>query len=99
MQEVPRRDYRRKELLVAGPIIHISPSQPVQLLAPARLTIPVTLRGDTPKFPDYSATDVRIFCRSSEEDETEWNEITEQLESLAVLENGTVTFTVNHFSE
>ena len=42
---------------------------------------------------------VRIFCRTSEEDEREWNEVTEQLENIAVLENGTVTFTVNHFSE
>ena len=99
MQEVPCSNAKLKEGLVAGPILHISPSEPVQLLAPARFTIPVILGEDIPKCPDYSATDVRIFCRTSEEDEREWNEVTEQLENIAVLENGTVTFTVNHFSE
>ena len=97
MQEVPYSN--AKELLVAGPILHILPSEPVQLLVPAKLTIPVVLGEDIPKFPDYSATDVRIFCRTSEDDEREWNEVTEQLKDIAVLENGTVTFTVNHFSE
>ena len=99
MQEVPCSNAKLKERLVAGPILHISPSEPVQLLAPARLTIPVILGEDIPTFPDYLATDIRIFCRTSEEDEREWNEVTEQLENIAVLENGTVTFTVNHFSE
>nr|XP_058941441.1 uncharacterized protein LOC131769742 [Pocillopora verrucosa] len=98
VQEIPCNDTVLKELVVAGPILHISPSEPVQLLAPTRLTIPVSLREDIPKFPDYSATDIRIFCRTSEEDESEWNEVTEQLENKAVLKNGTVTFTVNHFS-
>ena len=99
VQEVPSSNARLRERLVAGPILHISPSEPVHLSAPARLTIPVTLREDIPKCPDYSTTNVRIFCRTSEEDEREWNEVTEQLENIAVLENGTVTFTVNHFSE
>ena len=99
VQEVPCSNAKLKERLVAGPILHISPSKPVQLLAPAWLTIPVILGEDIPKFPDYSATDVRIFCRTSEDDEREWNEVTEQLKDIAVLENGTVTFTVNHFSE
>nr|XP_058963363.1 uncharacterized protein LOC131790198 [Pocillopora verrucosa] len=98
VQEVPCSNAKLKEPLVVGPILHISTSEPVQLLAPARLTIPVTLREDIPKCLDYLATDVRIFCRTSEEDEREWNEVTEQLENIAVLENGTVTFTVNHFS-
>ena len=99
VQEVPCSNAKLKERLVAGPILHISPSKPVQLLAPAWLTIPVILGEDIPKCLDCSATDVRIFCRTSEEDEREWNEVTEQLENIAVLENGTVTFTVNHFSE
>ena len=99
VQEVPCSNAKLKERLVAGPILHISPSKPVQLLAPAWLTIPVILGEDIPKCLDYSATDVRIFCRTSEEDEREWNEVTEQLENIAVLENGTVTFTLNHFSE
>ena len=99
VQEVPCSNAKLKERLVAGPILHISPSKPVQLLAPAWLTIPVILVEDIPKCLDYSATDVRIFCRTSEEDEREWNEVTEQLENIAVLENGTVTFTLNHFSE
>ena len=98
VQEIPCNDTVLKELVVAGPILHISPSEPVQLLAPTRLTIPVSLREDITKFPDYSATDIRIFCRTSEEDESEWNEVTEQLKNKAVLKNGTVTFTVNHFS-
>ena len=99
VQEVPCSNAILKERLVAGPILQISPSEQVQLLAPARLTIPVTLREDTTKCPNYSATDVRIFCRTSEDDEREWNEVTEQLENIAVLENGIVTFTVNHFLE
>ena len=99
VQEVPCSNAILKERLVAGPILQISPSEQVQLLAPARLTIPVTLRVDITKCPNYSATDVRIFCRTSEDDEREWNEVTEQLENIAVLENGIVTFTVNHFLE
>ena len=98
VQEVPCSNAKLKERLVAGPILHILPSEPVQLLAPARFTIPVILGEDITKCPDYSATDVRIFCRTSEEDEREWNEVTEQLENIAVLENGTITFTVKHFS-
>ena len=99
VQEVPCSNAKLKEGLVAGPILHILPSEPVQLLAPARFTIPVILGEDIPKCPDYLATDVRIFCRTSEEDEREWNEVTEQLENIAVLENGTLTFTVKHFSK
>ena len=99
VQEVPCSNAKLKERLVAGPILHILPSEPVQLLAPARFTIPVILGEDIPKCPDYSATDVRIFCRTSEEDEREWNEVTEQLENIAVLENGILTFTVKHFSK
>ena len=99
VQEVPCSNAKLKERLVAGPILHILPSEPVQLLAPARFTIPVILGEDIPKCSDYSATDVRIFCRTSEEDEREWNEVTEQLENIAVLENGTITFTVKHFSK
>ena len=99
MQEIPCNDTTLKEPLVAGPILHISPSEPVQLLAPAKLTVPITLREDISKFPNYSGNDVRIFCRTSEEDERKWSEVTKQLENIAVLENGTVTFTVNHFSE
>ena len=99
VQEIPWNDAKLKELLVAGPILHISPSEPVQLLAPAKLTVPITLREDIPTFPNYSANVVRILCRTSEEDERKWSEVTKQLENIAVLENGTVTFTVNHFSE
>ena len=99
VQEIPWNDTELKELLVAGPILHISPSEPVQLLAPAKLTVPITLREDISKFPNYSGNDVRIFCRTYEEDERKWSEVTKQLENIAVLENGTVTFTVNHFSE
>ena len=99
VQEVPCSDAKLKEGLVPGPILHISLSEPVQPLAPVRLTIPVTLREDVPKCSGYSTADVRIFFRTSEKDEREWNEVTEQLENIAVLENGTLTFTVKHFSK
>lgn len=98
VQEVPCDEIELHDAL-AGPILHILPSQEVSLVAPAVVTIPITLQEGMTELPDLSSSDVRLFHRSSLDPSPEWTEITEQLKASTDLKNGIITVQVNHFSE
>ena len=98
IQEVPCDEIEQNDAL-AGPILHILPSEEVELSPPAKVTIPITLQEDLTELPDLSSSGVRLFRRSSFEPLPEWTEITEKLKASADLKNGIITVQVKHFSE
>ena len=101
MQQVPNAyDDNEEHRVFLGPILHISSSLgEVELQEPALIRIPITLQQDQiHELPDTSSSHVRIFYRSTKDRLKEWVEITRQLETPVKVENGVVTFQVNHFS-
>lgn len=97
LQEVPC-DQVKKEVVFAGPILHILCSDEVKLLHPARITIPLALRDDR-RWP-YVPSDPRtILILTAESESAEWADITEDLNDPVNVRNGIVTFEVNHFSK
>ena len=98
VQEVPNYDYGKKRAF-AGPILHISCPVEVALKKPASIRLPVASEKDLQKLQNLSISNVRIYYRSTGDSSQEWVDITEELRPPAKLENGTVTFQVNHFSK
>ena len=98
VQEVPNDDYEEQRVFL-GPILHISCSLDIELQEPALIRIPITLQQDQIKLPDLSSSHVRIFYRNKKDKSKEWVEITRQLKMKAQIENGVVTFQVNHLCE
>ncbi|KAJ7363162.1 hypothetical protein OS493_011440 [Desmophyllum pertusum] len=98
VQEVPNDDYEEQRVFL-GPILHISCSLDVELQEPAFIRIPITLQQDQTKLPELSPSHISIFYCSTKDKSQEWVEITKQLETPAQIENGVVTFQVNHFSK
>lgn len=97
VQEVPNDDYEETRAFV-GPILHISCPVDVELKKPASIRIPVASEQDLQKLRSLSISNVRICYRSTQDSSQEWVDITEELRPPPKLENGTVTFQVNHFS-
>ena len=82
--------------MLVGPVLHISSSHNVELLEPARITIPLTFfqgRGDLAN----TVSDQWRILHYSKEKLQEWTESTDQLVMPPVLANGIVTFQVKHF--
>ena len=98
MQQVTHDDFEERRVFV-GPILHISCSQEVELKEPASIRIPIALQQDRARLQNLPSTHIRIFYRSTVDKSQEWAEITKQLKAPAKLENGVVTFQVNHFSQ
>lgn len=102
MQEIPRQWYEDSGVIV-GPILHITCSPEIRLLDPATITLPFSLE-DNNECAELSSGNLRVLLNSYEEDENEtnpradWEDITSQLSRPAHLENGVVTFQVEHFS-
>ena len=94
MQEVPC-DQVKEEAVFAGPILHISCSDEVKLLHPARITIPLARRG-WPYVPSYHKT---ILILTAGSGSAEWADITENLNDPVDVKNGIVAFEVSHFSK
>ena len=97
LQEVPC-DQVKEEVAFAGPILHISCSDEVKLLHPARIKIPLTLRDDRgwPYVPSVHET---ISVLAADSESAEWTDITEDLNVPVDVKNGIVAFEVNHFSK
>ena len=91
-------DQVKEEVVFAGPILHISCSDEVKLLYPARITIPLTLQDDRgwPYVPSVHET---ISVLTADSESAEWTDITEDLNVPVDVKNGIVTFEVNHFSK
>lgn len=98
MQQVPRNDSEERKVFV-GPILHISSSREVELTEPASISIPISLEQNRIQLQNLSSTHARIFYCDTKEKSQEWVEITRQLKTPPKLENGVVTFQVNHFSK
>lgn len=95
VQQVPNDDFQERKVIF-GPILHILCSVEAELTTPATIWIPLTLQEDQTELPDPSSSHVRTFYRR--DSSQEWVEITEKLKPPAKMENGVVTFQVNHFS-
>ena len=84
--------------MVTGPVLHVTCPEFVQLVEPASITLPISLEAHENHFAEYSSSDVIVYL-NSENEMSEWQEITEELPKPVVLMDGVVTFQVAHFSE
>ena len=96
MQEIPQQWFDDSEIIV-GPVLHITCSPAIQLGKPATITMPISLQADTIDFAEFSSENVRVLVNSDEET-SDWKEITDQLPRQANLTNGVVTFQATHFT-
>lgn len=97
MQEIPHQWFDESEIIV-GPVLHIACSHNFVLLEPATITIPISLQADKRKFSKFSSSNLKVLVKSDDE-ASDWKEITRQLRNTADLTNGVVTFQVTHFSK
>lgn len=82
--------------MLIGPVLHISSSHNVELLKPAKITIPLSFfqgRGD---LANLLCGQWRIL-HCSREKSPEWTESKDQLVVPPVLAGEIVTFQVRHF--
>jgi len=82
--------------MLVGPILHISSSHTVELLQPAKITIPVTFFQGSGDFANLLGGQWKIFHYTKEKSQ-EWTESTDQLVIPPVLADGILTFQVKHF--
>ena len=84
--------------MLAGPVLHISCSQNVELLEPGTIKVPLTLREDKRALAtDLSTGYIRVLHLTTKGRSPEWTEITQELETEAVVNTGIVTLQVKHF--
>ena len=96
MQEVPCDQVI--ESVFVGPILHVSCSQEVKLLHPAKITIPLALRDDR-GWPYVPSDHKIISVLTAGSESSVWADITEDLNVPVDVQNGIVAFEVNHFSK
>ena len=96
LQEGPNIGPNREGMLV-GPILHVSCSHNIELLEPAKISIPLTLFEGKRELSAQSSGQWRILHYSSEKSQ-EWTEITDQLKMPPVVIDGILTLKVKHFS-
>ena len=84
--------------MLIGPVLHISSSHNIELLKPAKLTIPLRFFQGREDLANLHCGQWRIL-HCSEEQSPEWTESEDQLVMQPVLADGTVTFQVKHFSQ
>ena len=82
--------------MLVGPVLHISSSHDVELLEPAKITIPLTFIQGNEDLANLRGGQWKILHYSKEESQ-EWTESTDQLVMPPILANGMVTFQVKHF--
>ena len=97
VQEVPREEFKGKEVLV-GPFLRISCSEVVKFLRPVTIQLPVSLTDEQLNIPDVSKCRVRVLFLRSENERKEWVEITNELKNSTSFDGKTVKFQVQRFS-
>ena len=97
MQEVPREDFKSKEVLV-GPILRISCSEVVEFLKPVTIQLPVSLGAEHLDIPDVSKCRVRVLFLRSGDEQKKWVEITEDVKTSTRFDGKTLRFQVQRFS-
>ncbi|XP_078368659.1 uncharacterized protein LOC144652510 isoform X2 [Oculina patagonica] len=96
VQEIPRQWYAHSGIII-GPVLHITCSPAIQLGEPATITMPISLRADKIVSAEFSSMNVKVLVNTDEET-SDWKDITEQLPKPAELTNGVVTFQATHFT-
>jgi len=96
LQEVPCDQVI--ESVFVGPILHVSCSQEVKLLHPAKITIPLALRDDR-EWPYVLSDHKMISVLTAGSESAVWADITEDLNVRVDVQNGIVAFEVSHFSK
>lgn len=86
------------ESVFVGPILHVSCSQEVKLLHPAKITIPLALRDDG-GWPYVPSDHKIISVLTAGSESSVWADITEDLNVPVDIQNGIVAFEVSHFSK
>ena len=82
--------------MLVGPVLHISSSDNVELMEPAKITIPLTFFKGKRELEDLLSGEWKILHNLREKSQ-EWTENTVQLVMPPVLKDGIVTFQVKHF--
>ena len=96
VQEVAPEDFKDKEIFL-GPVLTIECS-PIEFLRPVIIQMPVSLGDQVNEGRDFpDKTRVRVLFRGSDA-ETEWTEITSDLEKPPRFDGSAVKFQVKHFS-
>lgn len=97
VQEIPQQWFDDHEII--GPVLHIACSPAIELVEPAIITIPTSLQADKNVRAEFSFKNahVRLLMKSDEET-SQWTEITDQLPRPADLNNGVITFQATHFT-
>ncbi len=96
MQEIPWRWFNESGI-IAGPVLHITCSHAIQLVEPATITTPISMQAETIDFTGFSSKNVRVLVNSDDES-SDWKDITDQLPRPVDLTNAVVTFQVTHFT-
>ena len=83
---------------LVGPVLYISGSQNVTVIAPVIISIPLTLRKGKQELAELCPGELRILQCESLVEPHDWKDITDQLDEPPRLVNGKVQFKVKHFS-
>ena len=97
VQEFPSSELKGEGGLV-GPVLYISGSQNVTVIAPVIISIPLTLRKGKQELAELCPGELRILHCESLVEPHDWKDITDQLDEPARLVDGKVQFKVRHFS-
>ncbi|XP_058967975.2 uncharacterized protein [Pocillopora verrucosa] len=97
VQEFPSSELKGEEGLV-GPVLYISDTQNVSLIAPVTIRIPLTLRKGKQELAKLCPGELRILHCESLAEPHDWKDITDQLDEPPRLLDGKVQFKVTHFS-
>ena len=93
VQEFPSSELKGEGGLV-GPVLYISGSQNVSLIAPVTIRIPLTFRKGKQELAELRPGELRILqCEAHD-----WKDITDKLDEPPRLVDGKVQFKVRHFS-
>ena len=82
--------------MLVGPVLHITSSENVELLEPAKITIPLTFFQGKRNLGDLRSGEWKILHNSRQKSQ-EWTEDTVRVVTPPVLTDGIVTFQVRHF--
>ena len=85
--------------MLVGPILHISCSHDVELLEPAKISVPLALFEGKRELADMHSGQWRILHCQSRQKSQEWTDITDQLEMSVALTDEIVTFQVKTFCQ
>ncbi|XP_022806861.1 uncharacterized protein LOC111343925 isoform X2 [Stylophora pistillata] len=96
VQEIPEEWLEECGVLV-GPVLHITCSSALQLLEPAEITLPLSLRADAKRYKDLSTRGI-VVSANADDGITGWKDITKELPRPVKLNDGMVTFQVTHFT-